>query len=131
MRGVSPQNTQQPPHESAISLSDKIEFPLIQPEAIARETLVDANIAESNLFKLHSALRALHEVERTISLPFFGKELRLPLPGHFPHAFDFQAGKVLILTLNTKQSLHHADMMTVGLSSLIIEIAKHDASFKH
>jgi hypothetical protein len=70
-------------------------------------------------------------VERTISLPFFSQELRLPLLGHFPHAFDFQAGKVLLLTLNTKQSLREADMMlTAGLLSLVIEIAKHDASFK-
>jgi hypothetical protein len=70
-------------------------------------------------------------VERTIPLPFLSQELCLPLLGAFPHAFDFYAGKVLLLTLNTKQSLREADMMvTVGLLSLVIEIAKHDASFK-
>jgi hypothetical protein len=70
-------------------------------------------------------------VERTIPLPFFSQELRLPLLGHSPHAFDFLAGKVLILTLNTKQPLRDADtMLTVALLSLVIEIAKHEASFK-
>jgi hypothetical protein len=70
-------------------------------------------------------------VERTISLPFFSQEPCLPLPGQLPDAFDFQAGKVLLLTLNTQQPLREADMiLTVVFLSLAIEIAKHDASFK-
>jgi hypothetical protein len=122
--------TQQPPHEAGLFPPDEIELPLIQPEAVATETLIDANIAESNLFKLHAALRTLHEVERTLSIPFFSQELHLPLPGQFSPAFGFLAGKVLLFTQNTKQLLRQVAMLTVGLLNLVIEIAEHGASFK-
>jgi hypothetical protein len=70
-------------------------------------------------------------VERAISLPFFSQELRIPLLGPFPCAFDFYSDKVRLLTFDTKQPLREADMMlTVVLLRLVIGIAKHDASFK-
>jgi hypothetical protein len=80
----SAEYTQQPPHETGLFPLDEIDLPLIQPDAIATETPIDANIAESNLFKLHAALRTLHEVERSLSRPFFSQELRWPPAGQFP-----------------------------------------------
>jgi len=123
--------TQQLPHEAGLFPPDEIEFPLIQPEAIARKTLIDANIAETNLFKLHAALRTLHEMERTLSLPLFSQELRLPLVGQCPPAFGFLVGKVLLFTQYTKQLLRQGAIPTVGLLNLVIEMAEHRASFKH
>jgi len=92
----SVKHAQHPAHEAAFFLPDEIKFSLIQPETVARETLIDQNIAEGNFFKLHSALRALHKVESTVSLPFLDQELGVPIPGQFPHAFGFLAGKVLV-----------------------------------
>jgi hypothetical protein len=74
---------------------------------------------------------ALHLVERTLTLPFFGQERSLPLPGQSPLAFGFLAGKVLLFTQNAQHLLHRPAMLTVGLLGLIIEISKHGVSFKH
>ena len=72
---------QQPRHEAVILLADKIEFSFVEPEAVARETFVDANFAESDLTELRAAFGALHEVEVSGSLPFVSQERSLPLLG--------------------------------------------------
>ncbi|MEO8372116.1 MAG: hypothetical protein ABI806_23225 [Candidatus Solibacter sp.] len=92
--------TEQPAHEAALFLPDKIEFPLIQPDAFASEALIDADTAESDFIKLHTALRAPHEVERTIPLPVLRQQISPPFGGGNLSAFDFQEGKVLLFTLN-------------------------------
>jgi hypothetical protein len=118
--------------EAAIFLSNDIQFPLIKPEAVARETLIDANIAESDFLELHAALRALHKVEHALSLPFFSQELCLKLRGRFPPTFGFLAGKVLVFSHNTKQPLPcPPERLIAGWLNLVIVISEHSASFKH
>jgi hypothetical protein len=70
-------------------------------------------------------------MERTLSLPLFSQELRLPLVGQCPPAFGFLAGKELLFTQYTKQLLRQGAIPTVGLLNLVIEMAEHRASFKH
>src|SRR5581483_10479625 len=56
------------------------------------------DIAESNLFKLLPALRALHEVKSTLSLPLFSHQRCLSLLGRFSPSFDFLAGEIFFFT---------------------------------
>jgi hypothetical protein len=101
----SAKHTQHSPHKAALFLPDDLEFPLIQPEALARETLVDANSAEGNFFKLHAALRTLHMVKRTRSQSLLSQDLCSPLFGEFPSQDEFLAGEVLLFIQNAKELL--------------------------
>ena len=84
-----PKHIQQSPYETDLFRPEDLEFSLVQPDAFAAETLVNVNAAESNLFKLHSALRAFHEVNSALSLPLFSRESYLPLFRQFPPPLCF------------------------------------------
>lgn len=60
----SAKHIQQPPQETALFVSEDLKFPIVQPDPFATEAPVHMDIAESDLLKLHSALRTLHEVKR-------------------------------------------------------------------
>jgi hypothetical protein len=57
-------------HEPRLFRLESLEFAFVEPHAFAVEALIDANTTESDLFELHSAFRTLHEVQRTLLLPF-------------------------------------------------------------
>jgi hypothetical protein len=93
------EDIQKPPHEAGFLLLNRFHLALIEPDAFATETLVDTNISESDLFKLHSAFRTSHEMESTLLLPFLFLHLRLPFISHLPSQLRFDAGEVFLFGL--------------------------------
>jgi hypothetical protein len=113
---------QQSANEPSLFLPDRIEFALIQPEAIAGEALVDSNIAEGYLLQLHAALRTLHEVQRTRLLALFRQKFRFSVLDRLPEACGFLPAKIFFFSQDAKHLANHAGM-------LVIAAAEHDVSF--
>jgi len=83
--------------ESRLLLLEVVEFALVKPYSFATETLVHTDLTEGDFFKVHTALRALHEMQGAPLLPFLLLQFRLTLFRHLPPALHFQSSKVLLL----------------------------------
>jgi hypothetical protein len=77
----------------------RLKFTLVEPHAFAVEAFVYAHIAESDLFKLHSAFRALHVVKSALLLPLFFLHRCLTFVCLLPPALRFESGEVLLFGL--------------------------------
>jgi len=90
-------SAEHPAHKTWLLRLKSLEFTLVQPKALIAETLVNANIAENNLLKLQTALRAPPEVKSSVAFPLFSLQLRLVFLGDSAPALHFLLREVLFL----------------------------------
>src|SRR5215216_5060804 len=82
--------------ESRFFLLNPFQFAVVEPDSFATEAFVNADVAESDFFQFHPALRALHEVEGFLALTFVHLELRLAFAGELAKQFGLLAGEIFL-----------------------------------